>query len=257
MNRPKKHRVSPTFDEKTVAIEKRKPKAGENRCRACGETLPNRRRRYCSDDCRATLKRELWFSEALLRALNSRFATFRWTETKLILQVLPDNGAHVFCFFYKRTPGARPAVDLRNMTIELGEKWWKERKSTSSRYGASERVLQQADVKKSKDTFSEFKRVTRIPKGVSSKSLSMLKIATRDLLKDNAEEVIKRAFKKQAMRTHPDRGGSDRDFIGVKRAFDELNVWIEDPVIEKKRQVGLPDSWVFDRSINRWYPPKR
>jgi hypothetical protein len=53
------------------------------------------------------------------------------------------------------------------------------------------------------------------PRGSRPWALGLLGLAM-----DASAEEIKRAFRVAALRTHPDRGGEDADFIDVKRALD-------------------------------------
>jgi len=67
----------------------RQEKAEQNRCLSCGTSENMIRRKYCSIDCRQRFRHQLNIRTGLLRALNTRYATFYFTEYLLVLDVLP------------------------------------------------------------------------------------------------------------------------------------------------------------------------
>jgi len=59
------------------------------RCLSCGTTRNMARRKYCSLECRQRLRYNLNLRTGLLKALQTRYATFYFTDFKIILDVLP------------------------------------------------------------------------------------------------------------------------------------------------------------------------
>ncbi len=82
------------------------------RCLSCGTSENMRRRKYCSVECRQRLRHNLNLRTGLLRALNTRYATFYFTETVIILDVLPYGSAELFSYIFPRTPGRKPVDDF-------------------------------------------------------------------------------------------------------------------------------------------------
>jgi hypothetical protein len=66
-------------------------------------------------------------------------------------------------------------------------------------------------------------------------------------------EIIKRAYRKQALRHHPDHGGDSRSFIRIHRAYEELLTWAKSPSFVRRR--GFFDKWFFDGDRNVWVQP--
>ena len=62
----------------------------KNRCLSCGTSENMKRRKYCSIECRQRLRYNLNLRTGLLRALNTRYATFYFTES-LIRDFLTQN----------------------------------------------------------------------------------------------------------------------------------------------------------------------
>ncbi len=78
----------------------------KRRCLSCGTSENMGRRRYCSVECRQRLRHQLNVRTGLLRVLNTRYATFYFTEEMLakIHQKMADElakyGAHVDAVYY-------------------------------------------------------------------------------------------------------------------------------------------------------------
>ncbi|MEJ2729640.1 MAG: hypothetical protein P8185_14230 [Deltaproteobacteria bacterium] len=60
-----------------------------NRCLSCGTDENMGRRKYCSIECRQKLRYCLNMRTGLLKALNTKFATFYFTPSLIFLDVLP------------------------------------------------------------------------------------------------------------------------------------------------------------------------
>ena len=222
-----------------------------NRCLSCGTSENMSRRKYCSVECRQQLRNSLNLRTGLLRALNTKYATFYFTETVIILDVLPYGSAELFSYIFPRTPGVKPVDDYRTMSNILGNAWWAERNRTNKRYLATRFILEKA---KSKDPESvpikpvEVKQPARL-----KKSLMFLKLQKSDLNSPSLQRKIKSAYRKQAMRHHPDLGGDAAEFRKLHDAYEQIIKWSENPVFIRRR--GFPDKWFYDGSTVRWIQP--
>lgn len=223
----------------------------QNRCLSCGTSENMSRRKYCSVECRQQLRNSLNLRTGLLRALNTKYATFYFTETVIILDVLPYGSAELFSYIFPRTPGVKPVDDYRTMSNILGNAWWAERNRTNKRYLATRFILEKA---KSKDPQSvpikpvEVKQPARL-----KKSLMFLKLQKSDLNSPSLQRKIKSAYRKQAMRHHPDLGGDAAEFRKLHDAYEQIIKWSENPVFIRRR--GFPDKWFYDGSMVRWIQP--
>jgi len=223
----------------------------QNRCLSCGTSENMSRRKYCSVECRQRLRNSLNLRTGLLRALNTKYATFYFTETVIILDVLPYGSAELFSYIFPRTPGVKPVDDYRTMSNILGNAWWAERNRTNKRYLATRFILEKA---KSKDPESvpikpvEVKQPARL-----KKSLMFLKLQKSDLNSPSLQRKIKSAYRKQAMRHHPDLGGDAAEFRKLHDAYEQIIKWSENPVFIRRR--GFPDKWFYDGSTVRWIQP--
>ncbi len=105
----------------------------KNRCLSCGTTENLGRRKYCSIDCRQKLRYTLDVRTGLLKALNTRYATFYFTDIMIIMDVLPYDSKQIFSFFFPRSSGKKPAEDYSSLSVILGNEWWVEKKTNKSK----------------------------------------------------------------------------------------------------------------------------
>jgi hypothetical protein len=221
------------------------------RCLSCGTSENMRRRKYCSVECRQRLRHNLNLRTGLLRALNTRYATFYFTETIIILDVLPYGSAELFSYIFPRTPGRKPVDDFCTMSNILGNAWWAERNRTNKRYRATSFILEKA---KSKNADSApIKPVAVKEPAKLKKSLMFLKLNKSDLNSPGLQRKIKSAYRKQAMRHHPDLGGDAAGFRKLHDAYKQILKWSDNPVFISRR--GFPDKWFYDGSAVRWVQP--
>ena len=66
-------------------------------------------------------------------------------------------------------------------------------------------------------------------------------------------KIIKSAYRRQALRHHPDHGGDSASFRRIHQAYQELVDWAESPSFVNRR--GFPDKWFYDGMTNRWVQP--
>jgi hypothetical protein len=227
------------------------PVAAAAGCLACGDRQDIGRRKYCSIECRQRLRRILNMRTGLLRALNIRYATFYFTDDTIMLDVLPFGSREIFSFLYPRASHKKPADDFSRMADMLGNAWWNERKRTNKKYRASQLVFEHARRNGSKADQVQPLEI-RIP-SIKGRSLIRLKLGKSALGSEELHRVIKSAYRQQAMKHHPDRGGDSSVFRKIHQAYQELIQWAESPTFVRRR--GFPDKWFYDGDTNRWVQP--
>ncbi len=221
-------------------------------CLSCGIPLSSRRKRYCSTDCRQTLAAYLNRRTGLLVALNTWHATFYFTDYVIVMDILPYGSTNVFSFILPRTPGQKPVDDYCEMSDWLGTAWWNEKHRTKKRYKASLYILDKA-----KRTNAPFNTV--IPKklyvpAVKSTDLKVLALSRPELVSDGLPFRIKKAYRQQAKKHHPDRGGDAKKFRNLQIAYEKIIQWSKNPTFVS--MSGFPDKWHYERYTNRWSQPK-
>ena len=225
--------------------------AGRNRCLSCGTSENMKQRRYCSVECRQRLRYNLNLRTGLLRALNTRYATFYFTESLIILDVLPYGSEELFSYIFPRTLGRKPVEDFCNMSNILGNAWWAEKDRTNKRYLATRLVLDKAE---SKNADAAVLRPVEVRKPARvAKSLTFLRLKKADLNSPGLQRKIKSPYRKQAMKYHPDRGGDADGFRRLHDAYEQIIKWSENPIFIRRR--GFPDKWFYDGSTIRWVQP--
>jgi hypothetical protein len=235
----------------TARTSRRRTRAARRYCVACGALLQGRRRKWCSPDCRQHLLDTLDRRTGLLRALNTRYATFQFSSTLIVLNLLPYGMEQVYGFYLKRAVHHRPADDFRTLANQLGNAWWKEKRRTHKHYMASRHLLEvMADQRNGSACINP---VNLSRPSVNGRSLMLLKLGKADLKRPDLEKVIKRAFRNQAMHHHPDRGGEGTMFRKVHDAYQALIQWARHPSFIVRR--GFPDKWFYTAETNRWVQP--
>lgn len=223
----------------------------ERLCLACGDRLPSRRHRYCSPACRQQLLASLNRRTGLLRALNTRYATFSFSDYVIMMDLLPYGIERIYTYILPRTPGKKPVEDFCSLCNMLGTAWWNERNRTHKRYLASRHVLEQAD-NSDKDPESLVPRTTFRP-AVRSDSLIRLEIKVNELTRTNSEACIKQAFRRQAKKHHPDLGGNPQTFRKIHEAYQKLIQWAKHPTFTHRS--GFPGKWLYEGGNCRWTQP--
>lgn len=233
----------------------RYPLAKENghvrRCLACGTTENMKRRRYCSIECRMKLRHNLNIRTGLLQALQIRYATFYFTETLVILDMLPYGSKDLLSFIFPRSNGRKPVDDFCRLFNLLGNAWWEEVRRTKKRYLASRHILGKAlpiegDISVVRPL--EVREPARM-----ARSMTHLKLKHKDLHSPNLQVIIKRAFRSQAKKHHPDQGGDAALFRKLRDAYEQLIHWAENPTFTTRR--GFPDKWFYEGGLERWTQP--
>ena len=223
----------------------------DTRCLSCGTTDNLNGRKYCSVQCRQELRRQLNRRSGLLKAINTQYATFYFTEALIILDVLVFDSNRIFSYIYSRSKRGKPVDDFIRMANRLGRDWWEERSRTQRRYLATRHLLDNAT---SKDNTMDSVTPSELKKPVLRKDfLVCLDLNRADLTSPDALIKIKSAFRRQAMKAHPDRGGSAASFRRIHEAYHQLIAWADCPVFTRRR--GFSDRWFYDGITNRWVQP--
>lgn len=222
-----------------------------NRCLSCGTAENMKNRKYCSVRCRQDLRQKLNIRNGLLQVLNARYATFYFSDTAIIMDVLPRGYRELFRYTQMRTSGLKPAEDFSKMTNMLGDVWWKEERRTNKKYLASRRILEMA-TRHTVSLLSIRPGVIKIP-NVKKESLNYLKIDKIDLRSADLHKIIKNAYRIQAKVHHPDSGGHAAGFRKLHEAYKELLRWAENPSFTCRR--GFPDKWFYDGENKKWVQP--
>lgn len=232
---------------KRLVNSKKKPRG----CLSCGTVENLNGRKYCSAQCRQRLYLQLNRRTGLLRAINTHFATFYFTKTLIVLDVLVFDSDRIFSYMYSRSEKGKPVDDFIRMANQMGRDWWKEQGRTQRRYLATRRILDNAT---SKGDVTDSVTPWELKKpALKQNFLVRLDLTREDLTSPDALNIIKSAFRRQAMRTHPDRGGNAASFHRLHEAYNELISWADCPVFTRRR--GFPDKWFYDGKSNRWVHP--
>jgi hypothetical protein len=223
----------------------------QNSCLSCGTTENIKNRKYCSIRCRQKLRQRLNARSGLLQALNTRYATFYFSENIIIMDVVVHGIKEIFRFTRERMNGSKPAEDFSKMTNMLGGAWWEEEKRTGKKYLASRCVLEMAQRQTISSLCSRPSRII-IPT-IQKKYLDWLAIDKTQLTSPQLHKIIKNAYRLQAKTHHPDIGGSATGFRKIHDAYKELLHWADDPVFIRRR--GFPDKWFYDGANKKWVQP--
>ncbi|MFC1815508.1 J domain-containing protein [Thermodesulfobacteriota bacterium] len=223
----------------------------KKKCLSCGAALDNKKKRYCSKACKDLLIFALRWLKNLLLALHTKYATFSFSEYLLIINVRPHRSNDVFSYFYKRTPGKAPAEDLKKMCIELSREWYNKNKQTNCRVLASIHILNKGQ----KGVISKdlIKPMVKKSKSNIKKQLISLKLSVEDIDDEGSKEKIKAAYRKEALKTHPDVGGDEEKFKSISEAYQELISWLKNPHFIIRR--GVPGKWSYDGRNFKWRTP--
>lgn len=192
----------------------------QNFCLACGTTKNMGNRRYCSIKCRQKLRQKLNVRSGFLQALNVRYATFYFSETMIIMDVIPRGFREIFRFSHARTSGHKPGEDFSKMADMLGSAWWDEQKRTNRQYLASRYVLGMAK-RETVSVVALRPRQMKIPT-IEKKYLDYLAVDKTELESAELRRIIKEAYRKQAKIHHPDIGGSAATVRAIHDAYKKL-----------------------------------
>ena len=221
------------------------------RCLSCGVTLPPRKRRYCAPECRQRLHLSLNRRTGLLRALNTRYATFYFTDRTVVLDLLPYGTEQIYTFMLQRRSGQKPTADFCKLSNRLGSAWWAVCGETHKRYLASRAVLETAmrPAVSEESVIPRRARVLRVRGG----DLAALNIDRRELEPHRLQEQIKTAYRRQAKHHHPDLGGDASSFRKIREAYEKLIEWARHPSFIHRN--GFPDKWFYEGRVDRWVQP--
>jgi hypothetical protein len=223
----------------------------QHRCLSCGTTENMKDRRYCSLRCRQQLRQKLNTRNGLLQALNTRYATFYFSDTMIIMDVVPHGIKEIFRYTSLRSAGNSPADDFSQMTNVMGNAWWEEENRTAKKYLASRHVLELAQRCAISPLLLRPKLI-KVPT-IKTRAMNYLKIDKTDIDSDELPKIIKNAYRRQAKIHHPDAGGQAQTFRKLHAAYVELLLWADNPTFIRRR--GFPDKWYYDSDNQKWVQP--
>ena len=147
-----------------------------------------------------------------------------------------------------------PVEDFCVLSEALGKAWWAEQGRTKKRYRASQHVLALA-TPANPDSHGVIPYESAVPsvKGAAMMSLKFDRKAD-DKDPDALARRIKRAYREQVKRHHPDLGGKPATFRKIQEAYEALIDWARNPTFV--RRSGFPDKWFYDGYAQRWVQPK-
>lgn len=189
----------------------------------------------------------------LLRALNTKYATFYFTDWIIMVDILPYGKDQIFSYMLPRKPHCKPVLAFSELSYILGNAWWAERNRTKKRYIASRHVLEKAKV--TNGSTETVRPVDRVMPAVNGTSLIALNLSRSDLLEGDLRDAIKKAYRRQVKKHHPDLGGDSVTFRKIHEAYERLIEWSKHPTF--RRKAGFPDKWFYDGGLNRWMEPTR
>lgn len=210
-----------------------------------------RNRRYCSVKCRQHLKQKLTTRTGLLEALNTRYATFYFTDELIVMDIVVHDIREVFRYTAIRTKGSRPADDFGKLANRLGEAWWAEEKRTKKKYMASRKLLEMAERHLITEGLVR-PHLIRVAT-VRSESLQYLGISKAELGSNELAKIVKNAYRRKVKVHHPDVGGEATTFRRIHEAYKELLRWADHPTFLRRR--GFPDKWYYDSTNQKWIQP--
>jgi hypothetical protein len=223
-------------------------------CLSCGTDRIKPGRRYCSKECRQQINWVLSLSKGLLRTFNARYASFSFTPEHVILDMLPVWSKEISRFIGKRTPGNKPAEDLKNLILESGKEWYHLVDNKTSRSYACLCLLKKNHKKDIDPGDIKPNRKFR-PKLSKDENdcLKILKLKRKDLFSGSHLAKIKTAYKRMAKLYHPDVGGDEEKFKKLNEAHKQMLLWAKNPQYISRK--ALRGCWSYDGSTNRWAPP--
>ncbi len=227
-------------------------KETNNTCLSCGISHNMKKRKYCSVECRQDLRQKLNSRTGLLKALNARYATFYFTDTMIFLDVVPYGAKCLFSYIYPRLPERKPSQDFGQMANILGNIWWAKKNTTNKTYLASQEVLGHATQESILGNGGMPVEI-KIPTAKDASAILHLKLTRSDLNTSEYKDIIKKTYRNQAKKHHPDVGGDSAMFRKIQKAYEDLLDWAETPTFIKRR--GFPDKWFYNGGRNKWCQP--
>ncbi len=224
------------------------------KCVSCGIELQKPKRRYCSDKCHQKINWVLALSKGLLAAFSTRYAAFSFTDRYVMLDVLPTWSNIISRFIYIRTPGEKPAEDLKNLVLQSGREWHALIDNKKSKSYASLCLLDKNHNKEIDP--NSIKPDRKIKPRFTSQETSCFKILQLNqetLCVKKHTSAINTAYRKLAKIHHPDVGGNAEKFKELNEAHKKMLVWAENPLFSEKK--ALQNCWSYSAYTNRWTPP--
>jgi hypothetical protein len=87
-----------------------------------------------------------------------------------------------------------------------------------------------------------------------ARNLTCLQLKKDDLLQAREpERLIKAAYRKAAIKHHPDQGGDSETFRLVHTAYQDLLRWLNKPSYQSRK--GVPGQWSYLAGRSNWLTP--
>lgn len=222
-----------------------------NTCLSCGTVLKDHQKHYCSVQCPQKLKLKLTHRIGLLNVLNTKFAAFSFSSETVNLDILPHGSDEILSFIYPRSRLNIPADDFSKMANLLGSAWWAEKKRTNRKHDAFQHMFHLATSQK--DTSGGLCPIKISIPAVKGKYLACLRIDQKSLTSAAARDIIKKAYRMQAKKHHPDLGGCSKRFQRIHDAYEKLLRWAGNP--SYLYHQGFADKWFYNGIKRRWIQP--
>jgi hypothetical protein len=223
-------------------------------CLSCGESRITPRRRYCSNECRQQMLWVLSLSKGLLKIFNTRYASFSFDNNQVILDILPGWSKDISSFIQERTPGKKPAEDLKLLILQYGKEWYHIIDNNNSKSYASLFLLKKNFNKNITDR--AIKPSNRLRPRFSKHekdSAKLLQLGFEELITKEHMAKIRSAYKKLAKIHHPDMGGDAEKFKRLNEAHQQMLLWARNPQFTSRK--ALIACWSYDSLTNKWSPP--
>jgi len=190
----------------------------------------------------------------LLKAFNTRYAAFSFTDGHVILDVLPAWSKGISRFIYKRKAGNKPAEDLKNLVLQYGKEWYDLIDNNKSKSYASLFLLDKSHDRDIDPSSIKPNRKSQ-PKLSAQENacLKILCLKREELCADGHAVKINSAYRKMAKIHHPDMGGDEEKFKQLNEAHKQMLLWAENPLYISRK--ALQNFWSYDAYTNRWSPP--
>jgi hypothetical protein len=168
--------------------------------------------------------------------------------------MLPVWAKEISRFVCRRTPGNKPAEDLKNLVLQSGREWYhlvdnRNSKSYASLFLLSKNHEKDIDPESIKPNRKERPRLSK----AEEVCLKILKLKRQDLSTAGHFRKIKSAYKRMAKLYHPDMGGDEEKFKRLSEAHEQMLLWAKKPQYTSRK--ALKNCWSYDGAASRWSPP--
>ncbi len=79
------------------------------------------------------------------------------------------------------------------------------------------------------------------------KQVKCLKISEKSIMHGDCLQAVKSAFRRQAIKHHPDHGGDSKLFREIADAYNDITLWLKNPSFTVRRGVSIGRSYDGER----------